>query len=80
MKTTVRRSAEGLTVLIPNRLAALANLIEDAEVELRVRGGQIIIDPVGTGDLEEHVTLEDLVARITPENLHDGREVGPEGW
>jgi antitoxin MazE len=63
MRTTVRKWGNSLGVRIPVGLAANARLQEGAEVELTIRGGVLVIVPV--------LSLAELVARITPENLPD---------
>jgi len=58
-------------VRIPSVVAADAHLQEGAEVEVTVRAGVLIIVPV--------LSLAELVARITPENLPELSEDVPRG-
>ncbi len=50
--------------------AARLNL--DEEVDVREQGGQIVIKPIRSGK----VVLADLLAGITPDNLHGGVDFG----
>ncbi len=61
MRTTVRKWGNSLGLRIPSGLAEDARLAEGTEVEIVVRDGQLVVEPV--------VSLTDLVAGITPENL-----------
>jgi len=56
-----------------------ARLREGEELEIRVEAGRITLEPLDCG-----LTLESLVAQITPENQHHeldwGKPVGREVW
>lgn len=71
MRTTVRKWGNSLGVRIPSRLAADVHLAEGAEVEVTVRDGELVIVPV--------LSLAELVAQITPDNLPDLLEDAPRG-
>lgn len=71
MRTKVRKWGNSLGVRIPSVLAADAHLADGAEVEVTVRDGEIVIVPV--------LSLPDLVARITPENLPELVDDTPRG-
>ncbi len=71
MRTRVRKWGNSLGVRIPSVVAADAHLQEGAEVEVTVRAGVLIIVPV--------LSLAELVARITPENLPELSEDVPRG-
>ena len=66
-------------VRIPKAVLEQANLHEGDEVEIRVEDGRIAIEPV-----KAKLTLESLVAGITPENRYEeqdwGKAVGREVW
>jgi antitoxin MazE len=66
-------------VRIPKAVLEQANLREGDELEIRVEHGRIAIEP-----LKAKLTLESLVAGITPENRHGemdwGKPVGREVW
>ncbi|HEY0777128.1 MAG TPA: AbrB/MazE/SpoVT family DNA-binding domain-containing protein [Gemmatirosa sp.] len=75
---TVAKWGNSLGVRIPRALAADARLAEGTAVDLRVENGRLVAVPVA-----DPVTLGELLAGITPENVHDetfddaprGREV-----
>lgn len=71
MRTRVRKWGNSLGVRIPSGLAAEAHLDDGAEVEVTVRDGQLVIVPV--------LSLAELVARITPENLPELVDDAPRG-
>ena len=66
-------------IRIPKRILDQARLREGEELEIRVEAGCITLEP-----LNPELTLESLVARITPENQHHeldwGQPVGREVW
>lgn len=75
MRTRIRKWGNSLGVRIPSGLAADAHLADGAEVEVTVRDGQLVIVPV--------LSLAELVAGITPENLPelaDDAARGQEVW
>lgn len=78
MKTRIQKWGNSLALRIPKPLADEAGLDENAEVELTMRDGQLIIQPAA------QYTLEALLMQITPENLHDeidsGAPLGNEAW
>ena len=71
MRTRVRKWGNSLGVRIPSVLAEDAHLQEGAEVEVTVREGQLVIVPV--------LSLAELVAGITPENLPELVDDAPRG-
>jgi antitoxin MazE len=71
MRPTVRKWGNSLGVRIPSGVAADARLAEGAEVDVMVRDGELVIVPV--------LSLTELVARITPENLPDLVDDAPRG-
>jgi antitoxin MazE len=71
MRTTVRKWGNSLGVRIPSGVAADAHLEEGAEVDITVRDGELVIAPV--------LSLAELVARITPDNLPDVVDDVPRG-
>jgi antitoxin MazE len=66
-------------VRIPKTVLEQAGLQEGEELEIRVQEGLITIEP-----LSRKLTLESLVAGITPENRYEetdwGKAVGKEVW
>ncbi len=71
MRTRVRKWGNSLGVRIPSVLAEDAHLADGAEVEVTVRDGQLVIVPV--------LSLAELVAGITPENLPELVDDVPRG-
>ena len=71
MRTRVRKWGNSLGVRIPSGLAEDAHLQEGVEVEVTVREGQLVIVPV--------LSLAELVAGITPENLPELVDEAPRG-
>lgn len=72
MQTTVKKWGNSASVRIPAALMQAARLKLDDTVELREEGGRIVIEPVRS----EAYSLENLLAAITPENLHVNVETG----
>ena len=80
MRATVRKWGNSLALRIPNGLAEDAHLCEGVEVDLAVEGDRLVVAPVASPE----VSLETLLAGITPENVHgeqfaDGAR-GNEAW
>jgi antitoxin MazE len=80
MRATVRKWGNSLALRIPSGLAEDARLTDGAEVDIAVKHGRLVIEPVA----ESEVSLAELVAGITPENLHReqlaDRARGAEAW
>ena len=78
MKTRVQKWGNSLALRIPKSFAVEAGLDQGAVVDLALVDGTIIVTPPGP------VTLEQLLAGITPENLHGeydfGDPAGNEVW
>lgn len=66
MKNKIEKWGDSLTVRIPDRLAKILQISEGSEVELRIVGKSLVIQP----KLPENPILSELVDRIFPENLH----------
>ena len=80
MKTAVQRWGNSLALRIPSAYAAETRISEGTEVELTLKSGSLIIRPVQ----RERQSLNELLKRITPQNLHDsvdtGDSAGRESW
>lgn len=80
MQTKVQKWGNSLALRIPHVFATELGVKENSEVEITVVENQIIIKPIERSD----DTLEELVAKITPENKHGeidfGPAVGKEVW
>ena len=72
MRTRVQKWGNSLAVRIPKVLAREVSLDKDAEVELRVESGRLVLRKITAPDY----SLEELLAGITPKNLHDEAETG----
>ena len=79
MTVKLKRVAEGLTLVIPDELAAAAGISEDTEVSLSATAAGGVV-----AKKRPKYTLAELPAGITPENRHDfidfGPPVGKEVW
>lgn len=73
MHVIVKKRGNSASVRIPASVMAAANLRLDETVDVREEDGHIVIKPVRPSEYD----LEQLLAGITPENLH--AEVGF-GW
>lgn len=66
-------------VRLPKAVLQKAEIREGDELEVRVEKGRIALQPAAP-----RPTLSDLVARITPKNLHHeldwGKPIGREVW
>jgi len=80
MQSRVQRWGNSLAVRIPKTFAQDIGLSEDAPVEISVSGGDLVIAPVKPRPF----TLDQLLAGVTDENLHEevttGGPVGREVW
>ncbi|MCA1653288.1 MAG: AbrB/MazE/SpoVT family DNA-binding domain-containing protein [Sphingomicrobium sp.] len=80
MNQNVKKWGNSLAVRIPASVSAALGLKEDDQVELRSEDGKLIIERVQDGE----ITLERLLAKVTPENIHAefdwGPAVGKEIW
>ena len=78
--TAVAKWGNAPAIRIPKSILEKANLREGDAVDFEVEAPGIII--VRAARVQS--TLEDLVARITPENRHDetdwGKPIGSEVW
>ena len=79
MNTIVRRWGNTLAVRIPAVFAKELDLVEGSEIELTPYQGGLLLRP-----RKRRQTLDDMLADITPENIHGetdwGSPVGREAW
>lgn len=79
MRARVQKWGNSLGVRIPKPFAEETRLEENAEVEISVKGGKLIVEAI-----EPTFTLKGLLALVTPENIHGevstGKRVGKEIW
>ena len=80
METRIQKWGNSLALRIPQAFAAEAGLSQDSPIELTLEEGHLVIKPIPAGSFK----LEDLLAGITPDNLHGeistGAPVGKEAW
>lgn len=80
MNARVQKWGNSLAVRIPKPFAAEVGLVKDAEVEISVDDGRIVISPRATHTYR----LADLLAEVREDNLHDevdsGAPAGREAW
>ena len=80
MQTQIKKWGNSLALRIPKLLAEQLDIKTDSEVEIAVEDGPMVIRPLP----EPTLTLEELLAEITDENLHEevetGTAVGGEAW
>jgi antitoxin MazE len=79
MNTQVGKWGDSLAVRIPNAYAKDLGLQEGMDLDVSLVDGGLLLRP-----RQERYTLEELVAQITPENVHGdtdwGPPVGRESW
>ena len=75
----VEKWGDSFILRIPNMLAQKAHLKEGTNVGISVSEGKLVVTPK-----PQKYNLEELLAGVTPENLHaevdTGSEVGCEVW
>ena len=80
MRVRVQKWGNSLALRIPKSFATETALDSGAEVDLSLENGRLVITPLQESELQ----LSDLLAQITPENLHTEIETGPsvgsEAW
>jgi antitoxin MazE len=80
MKARIQKWGNSLALRIPKPFAEESNLREDSPVEISVRSGKLVVVAIE----EPQLSLDELVAKITPENRHaeveTGTSVGNEVW
>jgi antitoxin MazE len=73
MRVQVRKWGNSLALRIPNSFASEAALSLGAYVDLTIQDGRLVVTPVA----KPKYALQDLLARVTPENLHGELDAGP---
>ena len=77
VRSYVARWGTGLAVRIPKPIAEQWGVREGSAIEIASRGAQVILT-------KRSHSLAEMMARVTPENLHSGvatgGPVGNEGW
>jgi antitoxin MazE len=81
VESRVRKWGNSLGIRVPQAIAKDVGLSQDCLISLEVQAGQLIVRPK-----PEKYTLEELLARVTPDNIHPqeetdwGKPVGKEIW
>lgn len=73
METRVQKWGNSLALRIPKPLASQIGLEPNSTVELSLRGRKLVIEPMCADDLN----LDDLLARVTKDNIHGEVDTGP---
>ncbi|BBU60241.1 antitoxin MazE [Methylosinus sp. C49] len=73
MRAIVKKWGNSAAVRIPSAVMEQARLEIDQAVEVRVEGGSVVIEPLAAPEF----SLEDLLAGVTSENLHEEESFGP---
>lgn len=80
MRTRVQKWGNSLALRIPKSFAEEAGLKNSSPVDVSLVDGRLIIAPVR----KPKWTLNELLARVTPDNLHGEVDTGPamgnESW
>ena len=80
MKTRVQKWGNSLALRIPKSFASEVGLKRDSPVDISTEDGKLVIAPV----TKPQFTLEQLLTKVTAENIHHEIEVGPatgnEAW
>ena len=80
MQVTVKKWGNSASVRLSAAIMHAAHLQLDDAVDVREENGRIIIEPIRP----KAVSLDQLLAGITPENLHGEADFGPafgkEAW
>jgi antitoxin MazE len=80
MITRVQKWGNSLALRIPKSFAAEVGLQTNSSVEVSLADGKLVIAPIAKSKL----TLKQLLAQVTDENLHHEVETGPaqgnEAW
>ena len=72
MRVIVKKWGNSASIRIPAGIMEAARLNLDDPVDVREQGGRIVIEPIRTHEYD----LAQLLAAITPENLHHEVDFG----
>lgn len=80
MLTRVKKWGNSLAVRIPKPLATEVGIEQNTQVEVSLVDGKLVVAPV----IKPALTLEQLLAQVTEQNLHGEVDTGPrmgnEAW
>ena len=84
METRIGKWGNSLALRIPRSVAASVGITRNTTVELTARGRQLVVSVLNRPLNRPGAELEDLLARVTEDNLHREVEtsptVGGEAW
>ena len=79
MQARIQKWGNSLALRIPKSFAAETQIEQDTLVDVTIQDGKLVVTPIATT-----FTLEQLLAQVTPENVHAEQDFGPamghEGW
>ncbi len=73
MRTRVQKWGNSLALRIPKSFATEVGLQRESSVEVSLVNGKLVITPV----TKPKLTLKQLLAKVTKENLHHEVDTGP---
>jgi antitoxin MazE len=80
MKTRVQKWGNSLALRIPKSFADEVGIRKESSVEVSLTDGKLVITPI----TKPKLTLEQLLAKVTEDNLHHEIDTGPatgnEAW
>lgn len=80
MRVQIQKWGNSLALRIPKSFATESQIDQGSTVDLAVVEGKLIVTPI----TEQNYSLDELLAGVTKENLHQevttGKAVGKEGW
>jgi antitoxin MazE len=80
LKVKVQKWGNSLALRIPRSFAEEVGLEKETPVNISLKDGKLVIEPIA----KPEISLEQLLAQITKENLHGefhtGSAVGNETW
>jgi antitoxin MazE len=72
MKVQIQKWGNSLALRIPKSFAVESKIQQGSTVEVSLESGKIIVFPV----IEPEFSLDELLAQVTPENLHGEIDAG----
>ena len=73
MKSRVQKWGHSLALRIPKLFADEIGLAENSSVQVMIKEGTLVVTP----DLEPEWRLEELLEKVTEDNIHREWETGP---
>lgn len=74
MRVSLKKWGNSASVRIPAAFMREFGLEVDQDVDLRAEGNKLVIEPIR--DTEPAYSLEALVSKVTPDNLHEAVDFG----